>query len=116
MHGLGYSRPAAHLREYLLVLVPLLTQGRVDFEGEVNDQRVFEREGVTAPGDLALVGSESTVERQVRGYADAGATELWPVVFPVGPNPEASLRRTRELLQTLALSRTRSSTPAGARP
>ncbi|MGH9281333.1 MAG: TIGR03564 family F420-dependent LLM class oxidoreductase [Acidimicrobiales bacterium] len=201
MHGLAYTRPAAHLREYLSVLVPLLTKGSVDFEGELyrveaeitvpgtttvavlvgalsprmvgvageladgvvtwlagrrtlagdilpslltaaagagrsaprvvaalpvavtddeasareaanvvfaryaglaNYQRVFEREGVSTPADLALVGSEAEVERQLAGYAEAGATELWPVAFPVGPDPDASLRRTREFLRAQA--------------
>lgn len=34
MHGLDYERPAAHMREYLSVLLPLLTTGRVQFAGE----------------------------------------------------------------------------------
>jgi F420-dependent oxidoreductase-like protein len=34
MWGLSYDRPAKHMREYLSVLVPLLTDGRVVFKGD----------------------------------------------------------------------------------
>jgi len=29
LHGLDYTRPAAHMRDYLSVLVPLLREGSV---------------------------------------------------------------------------------------
>src|SRR5437870_1053759 len=35
MWGLSYDRPAMHMREYLSVLVPLLKEGRVSFNGEM---------------------------------------------------------------------------------
>jgi len=34
MWGMSYERPAAHMREYLSVLRPLLKEGRVSFSGE----------------------------------------------------------------------------------
>lgn len=34
MHGLAYERPAAHMDEYLAVLVALLTEGRCELAGE----------------------------------------------------------------------------------
>jgi F420-dependent oxidoreductase-like protein len=199
MHGIPYSRPAAHMRDYLSVLMPLLHQGTVVHRGEFfsvdggftvpgtspvsvvvaalsprmtriageladgvvtwlagprtledvvlpalressagrpaprvivavpvavctdaeagrvtadetfarygtleNYQRLFQREGVTSPGRLAVVGSESEVDKQLRRFADAGATELWPTVFPVGEDADASVRRTRALLADLA--------------
>lgn len=34
MHGLRYARPAAHMRDYLSVLVPLLREGSVTHRGE----------------------------------------------------------------------------------
>lgn len=34
MFGLSFDRPAVHMREYLAVLLPLLQQGSVSFEGE----------------------------------------------------------------------------------
>lgn len=206
MHGIPYERPAAHMRDYLAVLVPLLSEGHVNLDGELfqvhaeisvpetapvsvivgalsplmarvagegcdgivtwlagprtlervlvpavtetasragrrpprivaalpvavadeaqaratadatfarygtlaNYQRLFEREGVSSPGQLAVVGDERAVERQLRRYAALGATELWPIAFPVGPvgpvgdDPGASLARTTQLLAALA--------------
>lgn len=199
LHGLAYTRPAAHMREYLSVLVPLLRDGSVRYRGtfyqvdggfvvpgtspvpvlvgalsplmvqaageladgvvtwlagprslgevivprlhaaaagrpaprvvaalpvalcadedltrrqasEVfaryggfdNYRRLFDREGVAAPGEVALVGSESDIERQLKGLEDLGVTELWPVVFPAGADPDATMRRTRALLAGLS--------------
>jgi 5,10-methylenetetrahydromethanopterin reductase len=34
LHGITYRRPAAHMREYLSVLVPLLREGSVRYQGE----------------------------------------------------------------------------------
>ncbi len=201
LHGLPYTSPAAHMREYLSVLVPLLREGNVSFRGRYfqvkggfvvpgtspvqvvvgalsprmvrvageladgvvtwlagprtlgehlvpalheaataagrpeprvvaslpvavaddkeltrraaeqtfaryggleNYRRVFEREGVTSAGALAVVGTEEEVHKQLRRYADLGVTELWPAVFPVGEDAEASTRRTRALLAKLA--------------
>jgi len=34
LHGLEYARPAAHMRDYLSVLVPLLREGSVRYRGE----------------------------------------------------------------------------------
>jgi 5,10-methylenetetrahydromethanopterin reductase len=202
MHGLSYARPAAHMREYLSVLTPLLRAGSAHYRGEFyqvdggftvpgttavsvvvgalspkmvqvageladgvvtwlagprtldgdivpelnraaadagrpqprvvaavqvavckdadagrataeqvfaryggleNYQRLLAREGVASPGALAIVGTESSVEEQLRRYADVGTTELWPTVFPVGDESEASVRRTRALLAALAV-------------
>lgn len=204
LHGLSYDSPAAHMREYLSVLVPLVTTGEVDFHGEhynvsggfvvrdtspvsvvvaalspmmvrvagahsdgivtwltgprnldgitstlreaatsagrgeprvvagipvavddnadaaratveavfarygtmENYQRQIAREGVATPGANAAVGSEADVEKQLRRYAEAGATELWAVVVGVGDlgsdAAAASIRRTRTLLAALA--------------
>lgn len=71
------------------------------YNGLENYQRVYAREGVTSVGDLAIVGNEADVEHQVRSYADAGVTELWPVVFPADGD-ERSTARTRSLLTKLA--------------
>ncbi|MDQ3662115.1 MAG: TIGR03564 family F420-dependent LLM class oxidoreductase, partial [Actinomycetota bacterium] len=197
MFGLGYSKPAAHMREYLQVLVPMLAEGKVSHHGEffdveaeitvpgttpvpvvvgalspgmlrvageladgavtwlvgpralethvvpavsdasrqagrsnprvvaalpvsvcddrdegreraneifaryaglVNYQRTFERQGASSPADLAVIGNEDQVTKQVRAVADTGVTELWPVVFAVGDNQA----RTRSILASLA--------------
>jgi F420-dependent oxidoreductase-like protein len=200
LFGIPYAKPAAHMREYLSVLVPLLREGNVSFRGEfytveggfsvagtspvpvlvgalspkmiqvageladgsvtwlagprtvesvvvpglreaaaaagrpaprvvagvpvavcddaaegravadqvfarynglTNYRQVMEREGVGSVADLTAVGTESEVEKQLRRYADAGATELWPVVFPVG-DAEVSMRRSTQFLAGLA--------------
>jgi alkanesulfonate monooxygenase SsuD/methylene tetrahydromethanopterin reductase-like flavin-dependent oxidoreductase (luciferase family) len=44
-------------------------------------QAIFEKEGVSGPGALALVGDEAQVERQLRRYEDAGVTDLLAVPF-----------------------------------
>ncbi|MCW2647748.1 MAG: hypothetical protein QOF87_1403 [Pseudonocardiales bacterium] len=201
LHGIPYVRPAAHMREYLSVLVPLLNEGTVNYAGEFyrvnggftvpgtspvsvvvaalspkmvqvagecadgvvtwlagvrsleghivgpltqaaaaagrprprvvvalpvavcddadlgrqsadtvfaryatlqNYQQLFEREGVQSPGAAAVVGTEADVTDQLRRFADAGTTELWPIVFGVGADPQASIRRTQHLLAELA--------------
>ncbi len=199
MFGLSYQGPAAYLREYLAVLVPLLEHGRVSFHGETfrveaevtvpgtspvdvivgalspqmvraaaelaagvvtwlagprtlgeqivpwaraaaeaagrpaprvvaalpisvcddagaareragtvfaryagltNYQQVFDREGVSAPGELAIVGSEDVVTAALRDLAGTGVTELWPVVFPSAAGQDCA--RTMGLLADLA--------------
>jgi 5,10-methylenetetrahydromethanopterin reductase len=207
LHGLSYDRPAAHMRDYLSVLVPLLREGNVQYRGEFyqvdggfvvpgsspvqvlvgalsprmvqvageladgvvtwlagphtlgdqiipqlhaaeagagaaagggrraprvvaalpmavcpdvglarrtadevfaryagfdNYRKLLEREGVPSPGYLAITGAEPEIERQLARLADLGVTELWPIIFPVGPDPAASRHETRTLLTHLA--------------
>jgi 5,10-methylenetetrahydromethanopterin reductase len=71
------------------------------YNGLENYQRMFVREGVRSVGDMAVVGTEADVEKLLRRYADAGVTELWPAVYPVGDDDAASVRRTRALLAGL---------------
>lgn len=59
---------------------------------------MLDREGAAGAGDVAIVGDETTVERGVQRYADAGATEL--VVNPFGS--AADRTRTIALLASLA--------------
>ena len=66
-----------------------------------NYRRQFAREGVPSVGAVAVVGHEADVEKELGRYADIGVTDLWPAVYPVGPDEAASVRRTRELLATL---------------
>jgi F420-dependent oxidoreductase-like protein len=200
MLGLSYARPAAHVREYLSVLIPLLREGRVSFSGEFfkvnasvsvpgtqpppvlisalapvmlriageladgtitwmvgpktleshivpritraaeaagrprprivvglpvavvddvaaarekaarsfqvygalpNYRRMLDMEGASGPADVAIVGDEASVERQLRGLASAGATDYIAGMFPVGDDPKASLARTQALLASL---------------
>lgn len=200
MWGMSYEKPARHVREYLSVLVPLLKERRVAFNGEVyrvnggirtnvptapsviisalaplmlkiagsmtdgtvtwmtgvktvethvvpgvtsaaseagrraprvvvglpvcvtdnaaaartsaaagfviygqlpNYKRMLDREGVAGPADVAIVGTEAEVERQIRSVASAGATDYLAPIFPSGPDPMTSVTRTRDLLKSL---------------
>jgi 5,10-methylenetetrahydromethanopterin reductase len=199
LHGLEYTRPAAHMRDYLSVLVPLLRDGSVRYRGEFyqvdggfvvpgtspvpvlvgalsplmvqaageladgvvtwlagprslgdqivprlhaaaagrpaprvvaalpvavcadtdlarqtadevfaryagfpNYRRLLDREGVSTPGGVAIVGTEAGVEEQIRRLSDLGVTELWPIIFGAGDDPAGSRRHTRALLAGLA--------------
>lgn len=201
MWGLSYDRPAHRMKEYLSILGPLLTEGRVAFQGEIyrtaagldvqdgrpvpllvaalaprmlriagemsegtiawlsgpktlethiipkiriaareagrrdepriiaglpiavtddpdagreaaanvfrvygqlpNYRRMLDIESAGGPGDVAIVGPEAEVERQVHALATAGVTDFLAPIYPVGDDPDASVKRTRDLLQSL---------------
>jgi len=61
-------------------------------------QAMFEREGVTEPGDLGLVGSEAEVLDRLAILAEAGVTDYAASEFT--PSPE-DRERTRALLRSL---------------
>ena len=61
---------------------------------------VLEREGVESPGEIAIVGDESSVEAQIRALADLGATDLLATIFPADGS-RTSYTRTRSFLQGL---------------
>jgi hypothetical protein len=63
---------------------------------------MLDAEGAAQPGDLALVGDEAALERAIRGFAAAGATDFNAAVFPHGDDALASLRRTHDFLGALA--------------
>jgi F420-dependent oxidoreductase-like protein len=63
-----------------------------------NYRRVLDREGAEGPADVAIVGSEQDVERQLRALAAAGATDIVAAPFPAD---DKSVPRTRELLKSL---------------
>lgn len=64
---------------------------------------VLDVEGAASPADIAIVGSEEEVTRQVRELAEAGVTDFNASVFPVRDDPGAA-GRTRTLLAGLARS------------
>jgi F420-dependent oxidoreductase-like protein len=66
-----------------------------------NYKRMLDREGVSGPADIAIVGSEAKVAEQIKAIASTGATDFVAAEFPVGDDPKASLARTRELVKTL---------------
>ena len=58
---------------------------------------MLDREGAQTPGDVAIVGTEAEVEKQVRALADAGVTDYMAAIF--GGREEYT--RTRALLTSL---------------
>ena len=66
-----------------------------------NYKRVLDIEGAGGPADVAIVGKENEVEKQLRDLASAGATDFLAGMFPVGDDIQASLGRTRTLLKGL---------------
>ncbi len=62
-------------------------------------------EGAGSAADLVIAGDEAAVERQIRSYFDAGATEVLAVPVGIGETKEekiASSERTVEFLGSLA--------------
>ncbi len=64
-------------------------------------QRVVELGGSSSAAETAIVGNEASVTTQLQSLLDAGATDMHAAIFPVGSDPKASIRRTRELLASL---------------
>jgi F420-dependent oxidoreductase-like protein len=74
------------------------------YAGMANYQRILDIGGAANPAEAAIVGDEHSVTAQLQGLLDAGATDIWAAVFPVGADREvrsASARRTTELLRSL---------------
>jgi alkanesulfonate monooxygenase SsuD/methylene tetrahydromethanopterin reductase-like flavin-dependent oxidoreductase (luciferase family) len=63
-------------------------------------QAALEREGVSHPADLALVGDEETVAAGIRRYLDAGATDVR--VSPAAFATDEERLRTWRLIGQLA--------------
>lgn len=72
------------------------------YEGLPNYRRILERGEVDSAVDAAILGDEASVTRQLQGLLDAGATDIQAFMVPAGSDPTSSLRRTRELLASLA--------------
>ena len=66
-----------------------------------NYRRILDHGGAEGPGDAAVVGDEASVTAQLQGLLDAGGTDVWAAIFPVGGDRRASRDRTRTLLQDL---------------
>ncbi len=67
-----------------------------------NYKRQLEAEGLNQAGEIAVVGNERQVTEELRGFFDAGATEVIASVFSAGEDRRASFQRTYELLESLA--------------
>jgi len=77
--GIGFEKPIRHLREYLSILMPLLTDGKVSFDGEVLSchAEVFQAPDVPCPVVVAALGPQAL---KVAGARTQGTTLAW-----VGP-------------------------------
>ncbi|MBV9546637.1 MAG: TIGR03564 family F420-dependent LLM class oxidoreductase [Chloroflexi bacterium] len=66
--------------------------------GELPSYRaMLDREGVAGPADVAVVGSEAEVERQLRVIESAGATDFNANVFGSGPEQERGYEFLRSI-------------------
>jgi F420-dependent oxidoreductase-like protein len=80
---------------------------RVLSESEVspNYQRLLDRGDARTVGDILAAGPEASIEKRLRSFADAGATDVSLRVVPIGGTREekvASSWRTREYIASLA--------------
>lgn len=66
-----------------------------------NYRRILDLGGAAGPADAAIVGDEEAVEAGIAGLFEAGATDVWAAIFPVGDDRRASRERTRSLLAHL---------------
>jgi F420-dependent oxidoreductase-like protein len=88
------------------VEVAVARANRLLSEAEVspNYQALLDRGEARQVGDLLAAGSEATIEKRIRSFADAGVTDLSFRVVPIGENRDellASMRRTRGYLASL---------------
>jgi len=80
---------------------------RVLSEAEIspNYQRLLEYGNAREIGDLLAAGSEASIEKRLRGFADAGVTDLSVRVVAIGESRDerlASFEATRECVASLA--------------
>jgi F420-dependent oxidoreductase-like protein len=72
------------------------------FYGDLpNYARILRTGGLERAADACVVGDEESVAAQLRSLVDAGATDVWAAIFPVGADRRASRARTRALLEHL---------------
>lgn len=71
------------------------------YAGMASYKRILDIGGADSPAEAAIVGDESSVRKQLQGLIDAGATDVWAAIVPVGPDARASIQRTRDLLREL---------------
>jgi len=64
--------------------------------------RILATGEATEPADVCIVGTEKQVRARLEQFRDAGVTDLAAATFAVGDDRTASLRRTHELLASLA--------------
>jgi F420-dependent oxidoreductase-like protein len=79
---------------------------RVLSESEIspNYQKLLDHGEARTVGDILAAGSEASIEKRLRSFADAGATDVSLRVVPIGATREdklASSRRTRDYIASI---------------
>jgi len=79
---------------------------RILSEAEVspNYQKLLDHGDAREVGDILAAGSEATIEKRLRSFADAGVTDISVRVVPIGSGRDeliASSKRTRAWLASL---------------
>jgi F420-dependent oxidoreductase-like protein len=80
---------------------------RVLSESEIspNYQKLLDHGEARSVGDILAAGSEVSIEKRLRSFADAGATDVSLRVVPIGATRDdklASSRRTRDYIASMA--------------
>jgi F420-dependent oxidoreductase-like protein len=60
-----------------------------------NYRRMLDKEGAAGPADVAIVGDEASVEKQIRALASVGVTDFVAPIYATGADREDSVARTR---------------------
>ena len=63
-----------------------------------NYRRIMELGHVSSAAEASIVGDATSVRAQLEAILDAGATDIWAGIFPVGEDQAGSVRRTYEAL------------------
>ena len=89
--------------------VAVARTNRVLAEAEIspNYQKLLDVGDARNVGDILAAGSESTIEKRLRGFVDAGVTDVSFRVVPIGDDRDAliaSMKRTRAFIASLATS------------
>ncbi len=70
-------------------------QRQYGFYGELpNYARILRAGSLERSADACIVGDEDSVATELRALVDAGATDVWAAIFPVGADRKASRART----------------------
>ena len=66
----------------------------------VNYRRVLDIEGVESPAEVAVIGNEGSIQRQLDAFAEGGATDFVGNIFDVPGEPD-SAQRAYDALKSL---------------
>ena len=66
----------------------------------VNYRRVLDIEGVESPAEVAVIGNEGSIQRQLEAFAEGGATDFVGNIFDVPGEPD-SAQRAYDALKSL---------------